>query len=33
MEERKGVHILIDAFARIPSDLRSGMHLLLAGNT
>lgn len=33
MEERKGVHILIDAFARIPTDRRAHLHLLLAGNS
>lgn len=33
MEQRKGVHILVSAFARMTSSQRQGLHLLLAGNT
>jgi glycosyltransferase involved in cell wall biosynthesis len=33
MEERKGVHVLIKAFAQIPEVERESLHLLLAGNT
>ncbi len=33
MEERKGVHVLIDAFLSLPSSVRERLHLVLAGNT